>query len=246
MLRRIIKNAMIVLCVYVFGLPIRGLFLLLVILGIVKITNLKDLPKLKPGMVFVFNHADTFDCMAEIFFGVALFLPQILRHPLKFAPLFAPDKGNFTDKWWWSWLKLFAVPITRGNGTANGAKEAHEMLDAVKHGRIMFYFIEPGRTCTGKEFIYSPSGRRKIRKPTQLVGSALLIDGISVVAIWIDNGDVPVQPGKPLFSSPNLKRGPATITIGQQIKRSKDWKRREEATIAVVGELLQCADKGSS
>lgn len=248
MIKKFLNALAIVLVIYTIGTVIFIIFLLLRCAGKIKITNPRDLPRLKPKMIIVANHPDTFDCMYEIFLVPALFWPQMAKHPLRFAPLVAPDARNFTNKPWWIWLRPFATPITRGKKKANGVKEAKEMLTAVKSGRIMMFFLEPGRTCTyaGKDFLLSESGRNKLRPVVDLVGSAILsIPDVSVITLWISNGDVPVHPGKQLFSWPNFSRGPGIVSIGKAINHgSLNSCNRHEATIIVAKYLLATADQG--
>lgn len=248
MVKRFFNALAIVLVIYTIGTAILITFLLLRSFGKIKITNPRNLPRLKPKMIIVANHPDTFDCMYEIFLVPALFLPQMFRHPLRFAPLLAPDARNFTNKLCWIWLRPFATPIVRGSNKKTGVKEAKEMLKAVKSGRIMMLFIEPGRTCTygGRDFLYSESGRHWVRPPADLVGSAILSNpDTSVVTIWINNGNVPIHPGKRLFSLPNFSRGPGVVSIGETINHgSLNPCNRHQATIAVAKRLLARADQG--
>lgn len=226
------------LIVLVVGSLIMSLYLVFLCLGKIGISNPKDAPRLRPGMVPYANHSDGFNCMYEIILLPALFFCQAIMHPIKLAPWFAPDKRNFTDKWYWSWLRLMATPIVRGDKVRNGANGLHEaraMMEAVaKMKRVLMYFLEPGRTCTGKSFLFSKDGQRQIRVPTGFL--ALLaqeIPGTVFVPVWFETGKTKLYPGKPLFSVPDFSNK-ITVTFGKPIKLSADLKEKTSAEVMKI------------
>ena len=246
-MKKVIERIMTLVIVYGAGSLIFTFFLALKCAGKVKITDPKRIPQLKPRMIIVSNHPDAFDCMYEIILIPAIFVCQGFLHPLKLAPWFTPDKRNFTDKWYWSWLRFMATPIVRENRTEHdGIHEAIEVRGVMqRQHRVMMYFIEPGRTCTGKKFLLSKRRGKRIRKPANFIGALVSkIPDISVVTAWVETGKTLLQPGKRLFSWPNL-RDAITIRFGEPIKFSDKTGNDAAARLTkkIVENLLDLADQ---
>lgn len=204
-----------------------------------------NVPKLKPGMIIISNHPDLFDCMYEIFLLGAIFFPQIVRHPIKLAPVFTPDRKNFTAKWWWAWLRPFAIAIQRNGPDAERFHEAKLILGAVKdRSRTMLLFPEPGRTCTGKEFHYSET-RRRVRIMSEAAGLAVKRTHVPFAVVWMEQ-EIPAPnfPGKPLFSFPNFRRGAIRVRLGKTVHLNGqlDTMNRHEVSALIERNLLETAD----
>jgi hypothetical protein len=245
-MKKFFLTAIIVFVIYFVGSIIFVIFLMLKCAGKIKISNPRAVPRVKPRMIIVSNHPDALNCMYEIILVPALFILQGFSHPVKFAPRIPADKRNFTDKWYWAWFKPFAIPIVRGkknNAFHEARVELDEMFGAMAERGIIISFIEPGRTCTGKEFLYSESGRNCIRVIPDTVGLlASRIEGVSVGLVWVGNGKMVPQPGKKLFSWPNLMQ---LITVGFSEISAELFvgKDSTECTRLVVTELLRLADR---
>jgi len=163
-------------------------------------------------------------------------------HPLTLAPWFTPDRRNFTDRWWWFWLKPMAISVDRDKKNIG---ETRKMFDAAnERNRVMMLFPEGGRTCTGKVFQFSRSGKKKIRLLKHSVGWLVLKTQAPVFTMWLENGQVPDQPGKKLFSWPNFKRGPIVIKLGIIIEFYEGIREdSSEITSIVAKNLLELADQ---
>lgn len=233
---------MILLVVYTVGPAIRTVFLFFKWIGKIKIAN-QEIPRLEPGAIVIANHPDLLDCMFEIFLVPAIFFPQIALHPLRLAPYFTPDRRNFTDKWWWAWLRPMAISVDRSK-EHGGVREARKMLDtASEHKRVMMLLPEGGRTCTGKIFRWSRSKRKKIRDLKRSVGWLISRTQAPVLTMWLENGNPPDQPAKRLFSWPSFKRGPILVRLGKfmQFSREDD---SVQITDKIANNLLELADQG--
>lgn len=243
-MKKIFANAVILLLVYTVGPVVWIMFSVFKWLGKIKIINPDNLPKLRPGMLIVSNHPDLLDCMYEVFLIPAIFSPQIFLHPLRLAPWFTPDRRNFTDKWWWAWLRPMAISVDRDK--KGGISEARKMLNVANgHNRVTMLLPEGGRTCTGKVFQFSESGRKKIRPLKCSVGWLALKTRAPVFTMWLENGQVPDQPGKKLFSWPTFKRGPIIVKFGKimELNRGLTTMSPPELTNIIAMDLLELADK---
>lgn len=247
-MRKLLGNIQVIFSMYTFVLFLRLTFLFLKQIGGIRIEG--SLPKPRAGMIVVANHPDVWDCMAEVFMVSVLFAPlkEILLHPLKAAPWVAPDQRNFMSHRLW---KLFigprAIPIQRGNGSG-GLKELRQMkrILAGCNGPIVVH-PEAGRTCTAPadKLLRSKKGHKLRPLKSSVAWLARRVPGSSILPIWVDNGDVPQQPGKPLFSWPNLKRGPMVIKIGQLMVLDEELRVKDPRALTeiITANLLELADK---
>jgi len=245
-MRKFIDNLLILFSVYVIG-PISAIiFLILALIGYIKVANIKNLPKLRPKMILVANHPDLFDCMYELFLVPTLFLPQAIFHPLKFSPWFLPDKHNFADKWFWFWWKSRMIPVTRGEGNGSGMGGAREMFRVLdQKSGIVIIFPERGRTNSGKNFLYSKGGKR-IRPISESIGWVALKAQVPVIIpIWLENINGVQSPAGKLFSWPNFKRGQAIVKFGKPIELPDYAKTEDHArfTEKIAKSLLELADQ---
>jgi len=245
MKKKIFETLLILFAVYVVGSIIWVVLLALKGLNKVRIVSPENLPKLEPGMIIVSNHPDLLNCMYEIFLLPAIFFPQIALHPIKLMPWFTPDKHNFTDKWYWAWLKPRAISVQRDNAS-KGASEARKMLGVLKEQfGVLVHFIEPGRTCTGKSFLFSKNKNKKIRTPKSSVGWLALKTESSVWSVWLENGEAPLQPDKKLFSWPSFSRGSIIVKYGKIMEASAEIGAMSprELTGVIAENLLELADQ---
>jgi len=241
-MKKLLENTVVIFFVYVAGIVVYLVFLLLKLFGKIKIKD--EIPKLKPGMMVIANHPDLMDCMFEIFLLPAMFVPQVFLHPIKLCPWFTPDKKNFTDKWYWAWLRIRAISIDRAGGAASGANEARSMLSALKQYGPIIHFAEGGRTCTGTTFHFSQK-RKLIRRLKPSLGFLVRKTKAKVLPVWLENGKVELVPKKPLFSFPNLFSGPITVKFGTIIEPTQELVAQDsaEVTEVVAQNLLELADR---
>jgi 1-acyl-sn-glycerol-3-phosphate acyltransferase len=216
-LSKVLSYAGIFFMVYVVGLASFVVFLLLKWTGKIRIVNPEKLPKLRPKMIVISNHPDLFDCMYEVFLMPMLFFPAAFLHPIQFAPYFTPDMHNFTDRWYWAWLKPRAIPIKRGNsGRISANKQAIREMKRVLGGFTgwLIHFLEGGRTRNGEDFLTSEGGKR-IRRPSASVGLLVELVDARVLPIWLEQGQEDnKKPTTTLFSPPRFGSGPVVVKIG--------------------------------
>lgn len=245
-MKKFLSNIAVVAAMYTVGLSARILFLIFKWSGRITIVNPENFPDLESRMMIVANHSDLFSCMFEIFLIPALVFPirRILLHPLKSAPWFTPDKRNFTDKWYWAWLRPRAISVQRGKN-GKGAGEARKMLDVLGRlkGKIV-HFPEGGRTCTGKNHRRSRRGK-PMRELGLSVGWLALKTQAPVWPIWLEHGEVKLHPGKKLFSWPRFGRGPITVKFGKLMRMDEGLmaKSPAELTRVIAKNLLELADQ---
>lgn len=209
------------------------------------VLNPEDIPKLEPGMLILYNHPDLFECMYEIFLVPCLLAHQVFLHPLKLAPWFTLDGHNFTDKWYWVWLRCRAINICRGVGAVEKrAAKAREMLSILKNlVGLIFHSPEGGRTCTRKFTVPSKSRGMLIGKLVSSTGWLASKTRAKILLIWLENGPIKMQPGKKLFSWPNLE-GKVIVKFGV-VELSEELRAQEPADITafIQERFLELADK---
>lgn len=241
---KFLANLVVVLVAYTIGLAIGIAMIVGKRIGAVKIFNPENFPKLGTKLAIFGNHSDAWDFMAELFILPALLFPHYLLHPLKLVPWFTPDKHNFTDKWYWAWLRPRAISVERNKGNT-AIKEARKMISVLNDfNGVLIHFPEGGRTCTGKNFLVSSKGKKiRVLKPS--AGWLILKTQASVFPVWIENGEAPLQPGKRLFSWPNFKRGPIIVRFGKLMKFSEQLSSKSalELTDIIAKNLLNLADQ---
>lgn len=240
-MKKLLGNIEVLMGVYTMGFATWILVSFLRVVGFVRLNG--KIPRLKPGDVGVCNHPDACNCMLEIFLWPGIFFWQVARHPLKLAPYFMPDHNNFTKRWYWFWLKPFAIPVQRGTDHKVGS-EANKMLKIARSkNRVMLLFPGGGRDCTGKIFRHGKNGRNKIRKFKESVALLVLKNSTPIFATWIgEKIPAPDQQNKPLFSIPTFVRGPITINFGGYIEFSKNLDR-SQVTEIIENHVLDLVDQ---
>lgn len=240
-MKKILSNLGILFMIYVVGL----IFFIIYLFGRLerKIMIVGKVPKLRSKMMIIYNHPDIGNCMFEVFLAAMPFFREIMWHPFRFGPHFTPDQKNFTDKWYWVWLKPKAISINRKK--QNGQiKELREMINVLKNFKgCIIHFFEGGRTRNGKIFMTSKKGER-IRVPADSVG--WMVDKIKarVLPTWISNGAAPKKPTAKLFSWPRFNREPIVIKMGTVIIPWESVKMdSHEITQKIAKSLLDLADQ---
>ncbi len=238
-------SAWILAVMYGVGVPLLLLFLLLYCGGRIQIDNYKGLPPLEPGMLVIYNHPDLFDCMFEIFLVPLLWAKQWLRHPFTATPWFTMCRRNFKKMWLGILMKPRAIFINRetANGSGVGARAMRNVL--VDRGAII-HPLEPGRTCTGKDFMISPGGK-KIRLPTSSVAWLCHMIGagnLKILLVWTEAGKIVLKSRKPLFSWPHFGREPVIVKYSW-FEPPVGWEAmtRAKLTIVIANAMLALADR---
>lgn len=245
-MKKVFSVFMLLFVIYTVGFGAWILFMILKMFGKLKVINQKKIPKLEPGIMIICSHKDIWNCMLEIWLLPGIFFPQVCWHPIKLAPCFTPDKHNFTDKWYWFWLRPLAVPAQRDKKTGD-REGAKKLLDiAASKQRTMMLFPEGGRTCTGKNFTYSNNGTKKIRTLKDSLGGLVLRTHAPVALVWMEEKiDAPDEPGKKLFSRPTLKRGPIIIKFGKTLQFQEELLTMNKSCLTdlIAKEFLELAEE---
>lgn len=244
-MRRIPHYLVLIVVMYTIMPALWAIFMFLGLIRKIKIVNPENLPKSwskSLPMIIVTNHPDLFEHMYEVFLLPALLFPQSFLHPFMLAPWLMPDKHNFTDKWYWRWLKVRAIPVQRDKPNC-GRNEAKGIYKAFSSNSIAILF-SPGRDRNGTEFIVSPSGKRKMRKPTELVAWLAQKSGASILPIWTETRSTLSQPKKQLFSWPQYK-GTVKVKVGKPIHLSNEMKAMDKSQLnqLIFSKLLETADQ---
>ena len=242
LLQKLLTNLWIIAVMYTFCVVLRLVYLVQRWVGRIEIIAPENFPGYdEPRLLAVSNHQDVYDCMYEVFLVPALFMPlgRILLHPVKSAPWVTPDEQNFMENPVWQVLiGSRAIGVRRGKS----GWQSRELRRLYAVRGIAVTQPEGGRTCTARpgQLVYSKAGR-KMRKLKHSVGW-LAQHGFSVWPVWIENGDVPQQPGKRLFSWPNFRRGKVVVKFGRLMRFPEGTKSATELTAIIEKNLLRLAD----
>ncbi len=238
------------------GAFLAGIFLLFRSLKWIKVwrwekfpTHQKNPDLYKNGLIVVANHPHLLGCMFEVWLPV-LFYRDYLRHPFRLRPFSVPDKGNFPDKWYWSWIKPVAVPINRKGDSSEKRHEIERLIEILKSGGICVIFAEAGRTFKGTKFQRSAKGKR-VR--TLEGGVALLAQktGATILPIWVENASDTspmdnLDPKKLYHCLPKFWEG-IIIKIGNAIRfegiKFEAKPGREKMVRSITNALLELADE---
>ena len=84
-----------------------------------------------------------------------------------------------------------------------------------------------------------------IRIPKSSIGRLALKTGSPVWLVWLENGEVSLQPNKKLFSWPNFKRGLIVVKYGEIIEMDENLRATNatEVTDVITKNLLELADQ---
>ncbi len=243
-MKKFFSNVLVVIVAYTIGTAIGIIFLVLKWIGRIKIVNPENFPKPGSKLIIVCNHPDLFECMYEVFLVPAFFFPHHFLHPLKCTPWFMPDKRNFTTKWYWWWLLPRAIPIIRGDKKNNGAREVRKMLHVLAMAATIIPFPEGGRTRNGDNFLYSASGKKRIRPLKNSVGWLAAKTQATVQTIFMEDTSWFKPPTKKLFSRIRWKRR-ITIKFGKPMQFSDSLRAMSplQLTEVITSNLLKLADQ---
>jgi 1-acyl-sn-glycerol-3-phosphate acyltransferase len=139
--------------IWTFGLAFGLIALLLILCGGLRVKGWWRLVKPRRTGVLI---AATHPSVWEPIILAALYAPIYLVMPWR-TPWSTPDAGNFTNRWYWRWLKLRAVPIPRGHGRALLLATC-QIKALLAQGGTVILFPGGGREARGKEFVHSAGG----------------------------------------------------------------------------------------
>lgn len=225
--------------VYTLGTFLDSMFYSLRLIRTVRILH-KERILHGPGPFLVLcNHP----ALIEVILIPLLFFWNCVLHPFKLCPISIPDIDNYYKKWYWWWLRFYAIPIDRKNKNQR-RKAFFEMKKVLNDGGILILFPEGGRTCFGTEFLYSLKGKR-IRILKGGVGQLISETNPAVLFIWVDGAE-DVLPNSPdrnkLYQTlPRLWKQ-MTIKPGRPLCFLKEL-NPEVIVQEVAAMLLQLADE---
>ena len=221
---------------------ILGLALLsLRLCGRIKVLNYQRFPKWRRKMIVVSNHPS----LLETILLPALFFRQYLVNPYRYAPWSTPDARNFYTKWYWFWARPRSVPILRQNGHSE-ARAIFQLKRILKEEKgIVIIFAEGGRTFRGTEFLYSKSGRKRIRTLKDGVSWLVVRTHALVLPVWVE-GTENILPNHPTKLFAGLRLGQkAIIKIGEPIRfrATRRLGYAREVSERIGEALLELADE---
>lgn len=239
-LKKVLSYAVILFLIYPFGLLLGITFVTLRWIGTIKIAHWERFPHFGEGILLVANHPSLLDP----FLLAAMFYKRYLLNPLN-GPLIVADQNNFYNSWYWFWLRLFLIPVERGNWHSEAAA-VRQIKSALEKGRAVIMCPEGGRTCRGDKFLPNESSPKKIRILKGGVGLLVRRTKATVVPVWIE-GTEKFWPNskdrKTLYTELRLPRGETmTVNIGEPLHFSTDT-CREEVVQIIAGALLSLADE---
>lgn len=237
-MRRVMKMSLVFLIIYPFGIMLGFAVMLMCLIKALRILHWKRFPYFKKKVIIVANHPS----LADPFLIASMFFYGFLLNPFAYGPLLVADRKNFYDSWWFFWLRPFMISVDRGNRESE-AKSIRQIIEALNKGKRIVIFPEGGRTCRGKDFLYSNKGK-KIRKFKNGVGLIIRRTKAAVIPVWLDGtDDFFPNSTKRLFY---LRFGVARmkIKIGQVINFEKnDMPDSEQVTRIITDALLKLADE---
>lgn len=143
-----------------------------------------------------------------------IFFRKYALHPIRLLPWNVPEKSRFYDPWFFAWSRCHSIPVDRQDKSlATNKATLQKMKQVLRQGQPLILFAEGGRTFNGKEFSYSPKGKR-LRKLQKGVAWLIKQTGAKVLPIWIDGSDK-VFPYKERF--PKFWRARIIIKIGNPL-----------------------------
>ncbi len=247
-IKKLALNMVRMMVIYVMGSLIFVSELWLRSRGKSKVKTRGPMPRLRQGTIVIANHPDGRHFMWEIFQVPSLFIPQAFGHPIRLSPRIPADKINFSGLLWGWFYRLFSIPIVRRgkrfNGYTEAREEVEEMIGVLASGGIIITFIEPGRTCTGTRFVYSRSGRNRIREVSDTIGLlASKVKDAHFIFVWVSRDkEIVPEPGKKLWGRLDLGEV-VTIGFSEMGSRQIAGKKPAEITTLFVNELLDLADQ---
>ena len=236
--------------VWTVGLLVGGLVWLLVILRIIKVNGYRadKFSSKNKGLILLSNHPSLTEPAILPF--LFLFSSKSYLFHLDKVPQSTPDKENYYDKPWFSFLRPVCVPIERGNGMEE-LRAIDGMREIAENGGVLILFGEGTRTFKGTKkrgAVYSPSGKKIARFP---LGMRRLFRGLNckILPIWTEGGEriIPNEWDFPdiwkfLVAPFRLLKG-MRITIGEPFDSENLPRTKEEVVGYLVSRLISLADK---
>ena len=218
---------------YLYGIFIGALCVFLKAIKVIRVVHWERFPRWQKKLIVCPNHPS----LVEAALLAALFFREYIFRPDRWAPWNTPDGRNFYDPLWFFWIRPRAIPVDREN--RNGARALIRVKRVLNSGGRVILFGEGGRTHNGKRFLYSATGKHRIRELKKGIAWLTLRTKALIVPVWIEGTDKLWPKGK-LF--PRLRR--ITVKIGKPLKFEEQSKITQEDVIEQLSRaLLELADE---
>lgn len=208
---------------------------------IVHVIGWENFPIGEGNVILFANHQSLWEPIGLI----GLFYPGYLYHPFRLGPWNMPDRKNYCG----SWLSIFFqnrfIAVDRSD-RAEALKAFYRAKKVLKAGGDIILFPESGRTCNGREFLYSPKGQGRIRKFTEGFGLLARAAHSTLVPVWVD-GTYKVLPniGRSISYRDLDFNQRVTVVIGKP-RRFIKGETAGDITQWGQNQLLTLADQGGN
>lgn len=230
-MKKIIENVMFLILTYTFVLVLGFGFLLLQLVGRIRVINRCHLSSANSerGTLILSNHISILE-------GVLLpllYFPHFLVRPFKYFPWSTPDRERFYA-WYLFWLRpLRIIAIDRSSKSINRNKVAvQKIIQRLKKGETVIIFAEGGRTAKQDEKKVSAKGKEigVLKSGIQKIINAC---ECRIVPVWLEGTDGVMPIGSTL---PRFWRNVITFRIGEPIYERVKMTELEDALLKLADE----------
>lgn len=238
-MRKIINSLWYLGTTWLYGVFLGIIFHFLKIFGTIRVLHGERFPHYQRRIILVSNHPS----LVDPFVVAALFFPDYLFYPFGLIPWSTPDRKNFYDRWYFFWLRARSVPIDRTAKRTRLRETLLRMKRILDRRENLILFPEGGRTFKGECFLYSRTGKRRIRALKKGIGWLVAQTNALVVPIWLE-GTERVLPNRldKLFVLPRFGPG-IKIKIGRPLRFENSQGKGKEITASIAKALLELADE---
>ena len=205
--------------------------------GHIKVFGEECIPTQPRKLLVYANHPSLY----EPFLLHALFAREYLGGGLKYAPFSTPDFENYSTGLM-SLASDYFIYVLRGESSRAKKMQMcalREMCRVLQDGHNLVLFPEGGRTGKGTAFIYSESGKYKVRPFTNGLGSIIRRTECYVLPVWVDGADKVLPIGARF---PNVRKN-VTLRIGTPISGADLLRENIDITRTLEKRLLELADE---
>jgi len=186
--KSLIHKILFILGIYTMGTVIGESFVLLRILGRIRITHWERFPKynrnpelFRKGLILVSNHP----FLLEPLLVAGLFFTQYLVHPFKLSPYNIPEEKNYNNIWW-QWARARIIWVDR-ESSEKARQTFTKVKNIVNSGGIVILFPEGGRTFKRKK-LYSQKGKA-VAILQEGIGLLIRKTQAPVLFIWVEGSE---------------------------------------------------------
>lgn len=226
--KKVQESIKVLMLAYSFGALLGIVFNLLRLFGRIKIIHPERFPRWQEKLVLIANHPS----YLETFLLPALFFRQYYIHPIKFIPWSTP-KATYYDKWFFVPFRPRSIRVEEGNRKME-IQALRNMIKVLKEGYGEIIFPEGRRTRKAtdtdkdnKDIILRKGKAIRVLKPG--VARLVLVEGVTVLFIWIDGAEKMMPPGSYF---PRLWKK-MTIKLGNPMK-FQGYKRSQSQEVMQI------------